>query len=247
MEYQNFAFDSLTSTQDWAKEHVQKFDPEKIACVTAEEQTKGRGRFQRKWITPKGKNICCTLVFRLPADTLHIISLGQIIALSLAKVLIAEKLKPQIKWPNDILLSQKKLAGVLCEIVFEKDEATVFLGIGINVNPNAEELGIIDQPATSLKVETNKTWDKNSLLEKLKKQFAEDLLLFKKEGFTPFHYELENLLAFKHQEIEVFDGQKKWKGILHSLTFDGQLNLCLPDKSMKTISSGDIRGNQKSS
>lgn len=241
MEYQNYHFDSLPSTQDWAKENLSEFDPEKIACITAEEQTKGRGRFQRKWITPKGKNICCTLVFRLPSNTLHIISLGQIISLSLAKVLIAEKLSPQIKWPNDILLSKKKLAGVLCEIVFQQEEAIVFLGIGINVNPTLDELNQIDQPATSLKVETNKTWEINSLLEKLKKQFLTDLIKFRKEGFTPFHYELENLLAFKHQEIEVFDGQRKWKGILHSLTFDGQLNLCLPDKSMKTISSGDIK------
>lgn len=240
MQFQNFVFDSLPSTQDWAKEHVQEFDPEKIACITAEEQTKGRGRFQRKWITPKGKNICATLVFRLPSNSLHLISLGQTFTLSLAKVLIKEGLKPQIKWPNDILLSQKKLAGVLCEIVFQNENADVFLGVGVNVNPTEEEMNQIDQPATSLKVETKRTWDKNALFEKVKKQFAEDLQRFKKLGFEPFHHEFENLLAFKHQEIEVFDGVKKWKGILHSLTNDGQLNLYLPDKTIKTVLSGDI-------
>lgn len=241
MEFQDFSFESLASTQNWAKEHFDEFDPKKIACITADEQTQGRGRFQRKWISPKGLNIYLTFVFRLPLNTLHLISLGQLLSLSFAKVLMHHNLLPKIKWPNDILLSSKKLSGVLCETSYQKDHVDIFLGIGINVNMEKVLLDQIDQPATSLKNETGKEWDRSKLLAELKKQFIQDFAVFLKEGFTSFHYELENLLAYKHQEIEVFDGKRRWKGLLHSLTCDGQLNLYLADGTMKTLLSGELK------
>jgi BirA family transcriptional regulator, biotin operon repressor / biotin---[acetyl-CoA-carboxylase] ligase len=240
MEYQDFHFDSLPSTQDWAKEHIDELTPQKILCVTADEQTKGKGRFQRKWVSPKGANISATFVIRLPLTTLHLISLAQLLALSFAKILLNHRLLPKIKWPNDVLVSGKKLSGVLCETSYQKNHVDVFLGIGINVNMEKETLDQIDQPATSLKNETGKTWERKKLLDELKKQFLKDLSLFLEQGFTPFHYELENLLAFKHEQIEVFDGKRVWKGMLHSLTTDGQMNLLLPDGTMQNLLAGEV-------
>lgn len=240
MEFQDFFFKTLSSTQDWAKEHLDEFDLRKIICITADEQTKGRGRFQRQWVSPPNKNLYVTFVFRLPAAALHLTSLAQILSLSLAKLLIARHLSPEIKWPNDVRLSHKKLAGILCETSYQKEHVDLFLGIGINVNMGKDDLERIDQPATSLFVETGREWDRKDLLLALKKEFLQDLTLFKEKGFTPFHSALENLLAFKHKEVEIFDGKRTWKGILHSLTFDGQLNLYLADGSMRTIASGDL-------
>jgi BirA family biotin operon repressor/biotin-[acetyl-CoA-carboxylase] ligase len=231
--------DSVDSTNNYAKTHCKLWPADQITCVTAEEQTAGRGRYQRKWISPRGVNIYATFYFRLPRNTPHLISLAQVMAYSFATLLLHQGLHPKIKWPNDIQLSGKKVSGILCETQFEGLLADIFLGIGINVN--WETTKQIDQPATSLFIETNKKWDQQALLKELQIQFAADLEKFKKKGFAPFHKTFESLLALKGQTIHCFDGKTTWTGICHSLTEEGQLNLLLPDQSIRTISSGDIQ------
>jgi BirA family biotin operon repressor/biotin-[acetyl-CoA-carboxylase] ligase len=233
--------DSVDSTNTYAKVHAYSFPLDQITCVWAEEQTAGRGRYQRKWVSPRGVNIYATFCFRLPTRALHLSSLAQVLAYSLASVLLDEGLHPKIKWPNDVQLGGKKLSGVLCETAFHSTYVDIFLGIGINVNLDVAGAAQIDQPATSLLLATGKTWDKNLFLKKVQRQFASDLELFKKEGFAPFHSPFEDLLAYKGQTIRVFDGKKAWVGICHSLTQEGHLNLYLPDKTIHTILSGDIQ------
>lgn len=219
--------------------HAQTFPPREITCVSAEEQTAGRGRYQRKWVSPRGVNIYATFYFRLPVGALHLTSLAQVMTFSFAAVLLHEGLHPKIKWPNDVQLGGKKVSGVLCETSFHKEFVELFLGIGINVN--MDTTAQIDQPATSLFLETGHKWDKAALLKKVQKQFASDLEKFKKEGFAPFHNSFENLLAYKGQTIHCNDGKKVWTGICHSITNEGHLNLYLPDKTLLTILSGDIQ------
>lgn len=233
--------DTIDSTNTYAKEHAAEFPKDILTCITAEEQTKGRGRFQRSWISPKGVNLYATFYFTLPKTTLHLVSLSQVMAMTLAYLLQKKGLNPKIKWPNDILLSEKKLAGILSETIFHQETVECFIGLGINVNLSADSLKQIDQPATSLQVETGKAWDRKKLLEELQEQFANDLFRFKKEGFSPFHDEFETLLALKGEKVCCFDGEKTWEGICHSITKEGQLNLILEDGSMHTILSGDIK------
>ncbi len=171
-EIHEIHLDTIDSTNTYAKKHCQSFAPDKITCVTAEEQTAGRGRFQRNWVSPRGVNLYATFYFRLPVNALHLISLGQVMTYSFASVLLHEGLHPKIKWPNDILLNEKKVSGVLCETTFHQNYVDLFLGIGINVNMDAETVSKIDKPATSLKIETGRVWDKQALLKKLEKQFA---------------------------------------------------------------------------
>lgn len=232
--------ETIDSTNTYAKKHADSFPRDQLICISAEEQTAGRGRYQRKWHSPKGGNIYATFYFRLPINALHLISLAQVMAYSFAALLLQEGLHPKIKWPNDIQLNGKKVSGVLCETLFHQDDVEIFLGIGVNVNVDAQQLAAIDQPATSLKIETGKSWDKEALLKKLQKQFSGDLEKFKKGGFTPFHSAFENLLALKGETVRCFDGKKEWVGICHSLTNDGQLNIYLPDKSIHTVISGEI-------
>jgi BirA family biotin operon repressor/biotin-[acetyl-CoA-carboxylase] ligase len=184
--------DSVDSTNLYAKENYGSFAKEGITCLIAEEQTAGRGQHQRKWISPRGVNIYATFYFQLPSSTPHLTNLAQLMALSFAKVLLEENLHPKIKWPNDIQLQGKKLSGVLCETIFQKEIVHIFLGIGINVN--LENTETIDQPATSLFLETKKKWDKEALLKKLQEQFTNDLQVFKREGFTPFEDPFKQLL-----------------------------------------------------
>ncbi len=231
--------ESVDSTNTYAKKHLAEFPKEKLICISAEEQTRGRGRFDRSWHSPRGQNLYATFVFRL-ASTKQLGCLTQIMALSLAQVLIREDLHPKIKWPNDLLLNDKKVSGILSETEIQKQEVAVFLGIGINVNMDASHCAKIDKPATSLLAETGRNWDRDALLKKLTKQFLSDLETFKKKGFEPFHHPFENLMAHKGQQVRCFDGKKEWVGICHSITSDGLLNLCLEDHSIHTLAAGDL-------
>lgn len=233
--------DVADSTNTYAKKHSGSFPEGEITCITAEEQTAGRGRYQRKWISPKGVNIYATFCFTLPLHTPDLISLSQLMACSLAKLLIQEGFHPKIKWPNDIQLNGKKISGILTETQFQPKFVEVFIGIGINVNLDIESARQIDQPATSFMIESGKKWDKKALLKKLQIRFVEDLETFKKNGFAPFWKTFDDLLTLKGETIRVFDGKKEWIGVCHSLTRNGQLNLLLPDQTIHTVLSGDIK------
>ncbi len=231
--------DEVNSTQTYAKKNINSFDPNKITVIAAEKQTQGKGRFNRNWISSEG-NLYVTYYFQLNKKNLHLTSISHILAISVVEVLRNEDLNPKIKWPNDIMLSNKKLSGILSELVMKGDKIETFLGIGINVNIDQKKLAEIDKPATSLKAETNKTWDIKNLLEKLTDKFIKNLKIFQEKGFTPFHSEFENLLLYKGKNITFFDGKKEYNGCLHSINCRGELNLYMPNKEIITFTAGDI-------
>ncbi|EKD28359.1 MAG: hypothetical protein ACD_79C00331G0001, partial [uncultured bacterium] len=230
MQYEDIFLKTVDSTQEYAKKKASCFDPKKITCIFAEEQTKGKGRFNRKWLSHQKNNLNVTFYFQLPSKTLHLSSINHILALSLIEILREKKLDSKIKWPNDVMLSEKKLSGILCEVQIKGDIADIFLGIGINVNSPKEFIDEIDQKATSLKLETNKTWNIKELLENIKQKFLKNLNLFKEKGFTPFHEKYENLLLYVGEKITFYDGKNEYKGILHSIDCEGKLNLYTQDK-----------------
>ncbi len=83
-----------------------------------------------------------------------------------------------LKWPNDLLLNGKKIAGVLCETIFYPEYIQVVLGFGLNVNMEEKDLIQIDQAATSLRQETGRIWDKEELLDQIMTHFAKEILFF---------------------------------------------------------------------
>ena len=240
MQIVELHFDSIDSTQSYAKREVDTFAADQMTCIIAEEQTKGHGRLQRTWVSPKGVNLYVTFCFRLPITTKHLGSLAIVMAYSLSSLLLKEKLHPKIKWPNDIQIGGKKVAGVLAETVFHKNSVQIFLGIGINVNMGKEDLDRIDQPATSLKKETHRSWDRSSFLKQLEERFLQDLDRFQKGGFTSFHQAVDALLAYRGEKVRCFDGKQTWEGICESLGEDGRLNLRLENGTLQQLFAGDI-------
>ncbi len=236
-------FDTINSTSTWTKKNASTLDQNQLTCVTALEQTEGRGRFSRKWISPKGQNVYATLYFTLPRECPYIINLGQILSLSCIAVLKKKGFNPQIKWPNDILLDHKKVAGILCETVSFEDRIGIVLGIGINVNMSSELLETIDQPATSLAQLSGQTWNLEQIIEPVLKQFISDLQTLQEKGFSPFQAKYEELLAFKGASISCSgsDGLKTVKGICHSINSNGTLNLLLPDGKITVLSAGELK------
>lgn len=234
----NIHLPHVDSTNTYAKKHASAFPKGEITCVYADEQSAGRGREQKKWISPKNVNLYVTFFFQLPTNTLHLTTIGQVLSVSLARVLLAHHLSPELKWPNDVYLSGKKLAGILCETEFQSSAVDLFLGIGINVN--MDDFSPIDQPATSLFIETKTPWNKELLLQKLQSQFALDLELFRKQGFVPFQGFFNERLAFKDQKVRCQQASKTWEGICKCVDKTGQLELRLTSGEIKTYSSGEI-------
>lgn len=222
--------ESIDSTNSFAKKHRKKFDKKDITCVIADEQTDGYGYFARKWITTKGKDLAFTLYFRCAKYTQN---LSQIMALSIISVL--KEVHPKIKWPNDILMCEKKAAGILVEI----DGEDLFLGVGININSDKDDLSSVDQPVTSVKIESGREWDRMVLLKEILKNFLENLELLEKEGFLPFKEPLWESLAWKGKLVSCGGS----RGIIRGVSSAGELILELEDGSLKTILSGTLKKN----
>lgn len=234
-------FDTIDSTNTWTKNHAHELDPTQMTCVTAQEQTAGKGRWNRRWVSPKSLNIYATLYFCLPRSFPYLHNLGQILSLSCATVLKDKGFSPLLKWPNDLLLNRKKVAGILTELVVFDNTFGVVLGIGINTNMSEELLNTIDQPATSLLQLSGQTWTIEQILEPLLHQFLNNLDLLQEKGFVPFKEDYETILAFKGETIRCNDGVNTLSGICHSINDEGRLNLHLSTGEVLTLSAGEIK------
>lgn len=231
---------TIPSTNTWAKENHSRFNTSHLTCITAKEQTGGRGRQQKKWLSPKDSNLYTTLYFVVPENAPYLSNLGQIIALAFAELLIEMNLPVQLKWPNDLLLDKKKVGGVLTETVALDHSVGVVLGLGLNVNMPESILQTIDQPATSLHLFLNQEISPQSLLQPLLNRFIASLLELQEEGFSPFQKRFNELLFSKGKEIKVQLPHKKLQGICDSITSEGYLKLLLPSGEFAEISTGEI-------
>jgi BirA family transcriptional regulator, biotin operon repressor / biotin---[acetyl-CoA-carboxylase] ligase len=135
------------------------------AVAVAEEQTEGRGRLGRQWLSPPGVSVLCSVLLEPPVETQRLPELSLVAGEACAEAIATVTgLEPTIKLPNDILLSDRKAAGILAEA----HDGRVVLGIGINVNVPARELPAeVDRQATSLLVETGAAVDRAELLVEL--------------------------------------------------------------------------------
>ncbi len=174
MQFQILHYDTLSSTNDLAKELSQNGASEGTV-VFADYQTNGRGRYERRWQSPKGKDLLFTVVVRpngLKTNQIPIIT--QIAAASIRDTI--EKvlgIKSSIKKPNDILIEGKKVCGILVEgstVSARHTTDNLIVGVGINVNSKRRELL---KTATSLHEVSGDTYDRGKLLESLLLGFSD--------------------------------------------------------------------------
>ena len=157
---------STTSTNDIVKDLAQHGAPEGTAVV-AEHQTQGRGRHGRCFVSPAGVGIYVSLLVRPQADTQRLPQLTLAVAVATAEALAEYSALPvRLKWPNDVEVSGKKVAGILCEAVLNPIATPlVIIGIGINVNTALEQFPPeLHQHVTSLALAAGHTWARLPLL-----------------------------------------------------------------------------------
>jgi BirA family transcriptional regulator, biotin operon repressor / biotin---[acetyl-CoA-carboxylase] ligase len=230
-------FDCIDSTHRWTKKNAEELDLDAVTCISADEQTQGTGQRGRNWISPPGCNIYLTLYFTLPKESGFLSNLGQLLSLSTAAVLRKKGCAVQIKWPNDLLIEKKKVAGVLCEVLLQETRVAIILSLGLNVNMDEKQLALVDQAASSLALLTKQHWDRDLLEDEIVREFLRNLPLLQTRGFAPFHEKYEELLAFKEETICCQEGFKRIEGICHGILPDGRLILLLPSGEKKFLSS----------
>jgi len=164
-------FDDIDSTNIKAKELAQK-NTENGSIIIAEKQTLGNGRFNRKWVSPSG-GLWFSLILRPTIPPTEAPKITQIAAASIYKTLSDLNIMSTIKWPNDILLNDKKLCGTLAEMKCDMDSVHyLVLGIGMNINIDESDFDEdIRSIATSLKIEFNKEFERREILSKFLNHF----------------------------------------------------------------------------
>lgn len=237
-------FETIDSTNTWAKTHVEQWAAEGVTLVTASQQTAGRGRFKRRWESPPDVNIYATFCFWFPLQRPDIGQIPQLLALAAAQTLEKNGFTPKIKWPNDVLLNDKKIGGILCETVLENSQRGVICGIGLNINMSQEILEEIDRPATSLLVESGSLFKPFAILEDLKNEFIPMLHQFIAKSFAPFFplFQARSALQ-KGQKIYFHDNQHLIEAQFECLHPSGAVELRLCNGNLKIFYAGEFVNN----
>jgi BirA family biotin operon repressor/biotin-[acetyl-CoA-carboxylase] ligase len=227
--------DECESTHKYVRENIVNL--QEWTTVTAEYQTEGRGRHGRKWIAPKGKNLCFNIL--LPTKDLKpefYAPTAQIAAITFAKMLREIDITAEVKWPNDILVNKHKVCGLISELLGQY----ISLGVGLNVNTEKSDFDGLDRLATSIFIETGKVWDKNTLLQEFLTLFSENFRILCEKGLQPFIEEWRRMGCFVGHKAKIAEGNSVLlEGIIETVQDNGSL-LFRTEKDLKTIWSGDL-------
>jgi birA, biotin-[acetyl-CoA-carboxylase] ligase region len=182
----------VTSTQDFA-EAIHDMIEEKEFVVVAEEQTKARGRFGRAWYSPKGGLWVTYVMKNFEAERVPDLTLANALAIRKA---LERYVKAKIRWPNDVVVDDKKIAGVLVEAIARGDKATTFVGFGVDTNVTEFPR---DVRATSVLIETGKLVNNDELMFEIISLTKEYLRL----NLSQLAKELDNYSSLNGREVRI--------------------------------------------
>ncbi len=229
-------FPTLISTMDAGRQEARQGAPEGTA-VFAGEQTVGKGRLKRTWVSPPG-NIAVSVIFYPAISSLPYMIMIASLAVAHA-IEVTTGLKPQIKWPNDVQLKGKKICGILIENEIKGNRVDyVNIGIGLNVNIKVADFPEIASFATSLSDELGRNIP---LIEVARRLLIEiEKLYFLLPDGTSLYEEWKDKLVTLGKEVHVRWGEDIYRGVAESVAPDGSLLLRQPDGSLVKIVAGDV-------
>ncbi|UFS69829.1 biotin--[acetyl-CoA-carboxylase] ligase [Geomonas sp. RF6] len=211
--------------------------------VLADTQTAGKGRLGRTWLSPPGVNLYCSVILRPPIAPLAACQLTFLSVVAVARAV--EKcttLVSEIKWPNDLLVSGKKVCGLLNEMNAETEQVNfVVLGIGVNLNMTAEQLGNgLRHPATSLMEEGGVAVDRVAFTRVLLEELDSLYDLFLTQGERPVREEWLARSDLRDRGVTVVMGDRVLQGVARGVDQFGALLVERPDGAVETVLSGDV-------
>jgi len=229
-------YPSLASTMEVAKREAQQGAVEGTVII-ADQQTAGKGRLKRTWLSPKG-NIALSII--LYPDLLYLPSLIMLASLAVVHGIEAVTgLKPQIKWPNDIVINGRKVCGILIESNVRGNTLDyAIIGIGVNVNLKLTDFPEILPAATSLSDELGRDVSCLSIIRSLLVEI-ERLYLALTTGVSIYE-EWRDSLGTLGRRVRVKSGKIGYEGVAESVARDGSLLLRHPDGSLTKIVMGDV-------
>jgi BirA family transcriptional regulator, biotin operon repressor / biotin---[acetyl-CoA-carboxylase] ligase len=233
-------FESLGSTNDFALAWASENPPD-FSLVLADEQTSGRGRMGRKWFTPPGAGLALSVILQVNAFEREKIALfSGLGALALVDALRNYGIAAEVKWPNDVLINRKKVAGILVEVNWlGADVEALVLGIGVNVTPEAIPPDVeLNFPATCVQAETAVPLERFGLLRALLQSLVD---WRSRLGSDAFLQAWQSSLAFDGETVQVAGPEtESVVGVVDGLETDGSLRLVVNDER-RLIRFGEIR------
>lgn len=233
---QILSYEEISSTNDIALDLAIK-GAQEGTVIFAESQTKARGRLKRQWFSPKRKGIWFSVILRPQLEPNYVPMITAISAVSAAKAIIKfTGLNVWIKWPNDIYINNKKIAGILTEISTELDAIKfAILGIGINVNIDDFPKELADT-ATSLKIEGGKEYSRIGLAKEILMSLEKYYNLLISKSWDDIITEWKNLSLVLGKRVRIGELEGQAQGIDEQ----GALILRQDDGFIKHITSGDV-------
>lgn len=235
-----YFYQEINSTNDKAFSLGMNGAPEGTAVI-ADSQTGGRGRLQRKWHSPAGVNIYTSVILKPELETFRASQIPLMAGVAVARVL--DNFCPGItlKWPNDVMLHEKKVCGILSQAKISADKIDfIVLGIGINVNIAVHQLPEeILHMATSLVVETGKTISCQELIISLYENLEKCYKQLLQKGFDPIKQEWLRLAPMIGRKIKIVFINEIIEGTAAGLDDHGSLIVITEGNRKITVSAGD--------
>lgn len=236
---------SLGSTND----HLLELSPASAgrarACL-AEFQTRGRGRRGRVWLAPLGDSLCLSLAWCFARTPASLSSLGLVAGVAVRRALRNSGVPAELKWPNDLVLDGRKLAGILVDVRGESGGPLVaVVGVGVNVRCREQVAAAINaagglQPAAVSEVVPAAVLSRNELAAHLLDALCACMQVYTERGFAPFAAEWGAADALAGRAVTVQEGQRQIQGIARGISDDGQLLLDTP-QGLQHLLTGDVR------
>lgn len=211
--------------------------------IIADSQTQGRGRRGRQWISPAGKNLCLSVIVRpdMPARYGVILTLMSAVA-CVSAIQKVSSVPLSIKWPNDLMVADKKMGGILCEMKTEADNiAYAVIGVGININVDDSDLpDDIRTTATSVRLETGRLQSRTLYALEIIKSLDYWYNILLKAGNMPIIDSWQRLSSTVGRRVTATSEEIKFTGVAEGVDTEGALILRLADNTVTKISAGDV-------
>ncbi len=230
-------YPSTSSTQDRVREAAKDGAPEGTIAI-ADEQTAGRGRLRRRWVTPPASSIAVSILLRPRPEELPRLSMVAALAVVEAVEEVAG-VKPALKWPNDIMVAGKKLGGILIESeVGHEGLPSAIVGIGINVNMDLSAFPEIAATATSLSMALGRPVSRLALLQALLRHLEGYYLALRRGEPVPRQWAAN--LETIGQQVQAKMGEVVMEGVAEGVDEDGRLLLRRSDGSLTRLVAGEV-------
>lgn len=229
--------ESVDSTNNYTANVFKEGTIEHGTVILADIQTNGRGQRGNTWQSGAFENITMSIAFDPYLCKINnLISLNHITSIALLRMISSYCANVKIKWPNDILVNENKIAGILIESQFSGNKMQSVIGIGINVN----QVNFDNSKTTSINKELNKKLNIKSLVFEFISFFNQTLNEYQQQGEKSIHQYFDNHLWLKNQDSEFIKDGEVFQGTIKNTDITGQIIIAI-DGNLTTFKNGEIK------